>query len=147
MAASTVGIAVRQGLYGDNPKIGAGAVVLENAKVRFWGDTEQEFFAQLPMAIAGLPNEDPDRAYHRTVGATWLKAMRRVAIAIFDTVVPIDTADLKDIDDYKTIVEARRFLVSTFAGFTPSGRKLHARLDQPEQPKPKKDAKIKEKVE
>ena len=147
MAAGTIGIAVRQGLYGDNPKIGAGAVVLENAKVRFWGDTEQEFFAQVPKVIAGLPKEDPDRAYHRTVGAAWLEAMRRVAIAIFDTVVPIDTSDLKDIDDYKTIVEARRFLVSTFAGFTPSGRRLHARLDQPEQPKPKKGSKTKEKVE
>ena len=29
--------------------------------------------------------------------------------------VPIDTADLKDIDDYKTIVDARRFLVNSFA--------------------------------
>ncbi len=150
MAASTVGIAVRQGLFGDNPKIAAGAAVLDNAKVRFWGDTEQDFFTQLPQAIAGLAvasaSDESAGAHRRTVGQAWLAVMRRVAISIFDAVVPIDTADLKDIDDYKKIVDARRFLTGTFSGLTPSGRKLHARLDQPEQPKPKKAGKTKEKA-
>ena len=148
MAASTVGIRVRQGLYGDNPKIAAGAAVLDNAKVRFWVDTEQAFFTQLPAAINSLPAADaPDetaRTHRQAVGKTWLESMRRAALAIFDTVVPIDSADLEDIDDYKTIVDARRFLTATFAGLTPSGRKLHARLEQPEQPKPKKTNKTKE---
>ena len=142
MAASTVGIAVRQGLFGDNPKIAAGAAVLDNAKVRFWGDTEQAFFTQLYQAFDGLAeastSDESARAHRQAVGRTWLESMRRVALAIFDTMVPIDTADLKDIDDYKTIVDARRFLTGTFAGLTPSGRKLHSRLDQPEQPKTQK---------
>ena len=43
--------------FSDNPKIAAGATVLDNAKVRFWGDTEQAFFTQLPEAIAGLRSD------------------------------------------------------------------------------------------
>ncbi len=148
LAASTVGIAVKQGLYGDNPKIAAGATVLDNAKTRFWGDTEQAFFTQLPEAIDGLAGtsttDESARTHRQSAGKAWLDAMRRTALAIFDTMVPIDTADLKDIDDYKKIVDARRFLTGTFAGLTPSGRKLHAHLDQPEQPKPKKASKAKE---
>ncbi len=149
-AAKALGFAVKQGLYGDNPKIAAGAAVLDNARVRFWGDTEQAFFTQLPAAISGLASanatDETASAHRRAVGTSWLEAMRRTALAIFDTMVPIDTADLKDIDDYKTIVDARRLLANTFAGLTPSGRKLHARLDQPEQPKPKKTDKTKEKA-
>jgi CRISPR system Cascade subunit CasA len=148
MAASTIGIAVRQGLYGDNPKIAAGVAVLETAKTRFWGETEQAFFTQLQAAIDGHPKADASddvwQLHRRDVGKAWLEAMRREALAIFDTMVPIDTADLADVDDYKTIVEARNFLTRTFAGQTPSGRKLHIRLDQPEQPKPKKAGKAKE---
>ena len=147
-SARAVGNAVKDGLYSNKAKIAADAAVLTNAKVRFWADTEQDFFTQLPSAIAGLAavyvSDEALRAHRQATGAIWLAAMRRVALAIFDTVVPIDTADLKDIDNYKKIVEARRFLTSTFAGYTPSGRRLHAKLDQPEKPKPKKSSKAKE---
>ena len=67
--------------------------------------------------------------------------MRRVAVNIFNATVPIDTADLKDIDDYKQIVSAQRYLVSTFAGQSGDGRKLRTLLHQPEPPKQKKPSK------
>jgi CRISPR system Cascade subunit CasA len=103
------------------------ATPLTTARDRFWGDTNDRFFATL-NAFSRLPAEELAGEVAVPLARTWRAVMERAALAIFDDVAPMQDALSPDV---KRVVEARRFLVRMLLGYGASGLKLFGNLQLP----------------
>ena len=115
--------------------------MLAPVRDRFWADTDRAFYEALRAAGEHLISQDGVPAprpgdVKGDAAEGGLEVLRRHAIAIFDDVVPIDSAEAQRIGD---IVAARRNLILAFRGRVAAGRRLFKALGLPEpKKKPKK---------
>jgi len=100
--------------------------VLAPVANRFWSDTERDFYDALRDAAdrlispEGVPVTRPGDT-RRDLGSAWLVVLKRHAFAIFDDVVPTDSAEAARIAD---VVAGRKSLGLALAGHGAVGKKL-----------------------
>lgn len=125
--------AVRRALYGEKAKVDAGSSVLSAVASRFWSETEADFYCIVGTIAEAISGVEAGLGDHLTAsaqqhGRTWLAAMRKVALAIFDDTAPIEDSDPARLQD---VVAARKFLSLAFQGHGPTGNRVYAALELP----------------
>ncbi|MEQ1718548.1 MAG: type I-E CRISPR-associated protein Cse1/CasA, partial [Hyphomicrobium sp.] len=133
LIANQLGNAVKRALFGEKAKTDRDTTVLDAVRQRFWGDTEQAFYAALRHSAELLVANKDDAGERldelRQAGAApWLAAMRNAALAIFDDTAPIEDADSSKIKD---VIEGRKMLVLALTGYGPVGAQVFAALGLP----------------
>ena len=133
LIANQLGNAVKRALFGEKAKTDRDTTVLDAVRQRFWGDTEQAFYAALRHSAELLVTNKEDAGERldelRQAGAApWLAVMRNTALAIFDDTAPIDDAESSSIKD---VIEGRRMLVLALTGYGPVGAPVFAALSLP----------------
>jgi len=117
LAAGFLVTAVRRGLYGDGPKIDSSTTVLSSVRERFWDATENAFHGQLSEASRKFDTGGAT-ADMGPIEASWVEELRKTALELFDSRVPLDAfASL----DPRPIVDARRGLVLSMLGYGKGG--------------------------
>lgn len=105
------------------------------ARDRFWDRTEDDFFRLLRDLPERLRAEEFDTM---VVREAWRGILRRISLAIFDALVPLDDIEERDIE---RLVRARRNLAGAFRGFGAGARLFTAlNLPPPESGKRRKSA-------
>lgn len=133
LIANQLSNAVKRALFGENAKTDRGTTVLDTVRQRFWGDTEQAFYAALRhsadmLLAAGEDAGERLAELRQAGGAPWLAALRNAALAIFDDTAPIEDAESGKITD---VIEGRKMLVSAVTGYGDTGKKVFAELELP----------------
>lgn len=128
-AAETVAYALRSSL---REALGADAqtTLVANAVERLWIDTDDAFFDALRTAAATLgafgAEADDDEAMgvdFATLTGDWLeRALRPVALAIFNAAAPVDRLGDLDHAQVRAIVQASKALHGALRGYGPLGR-------------------------
>jgi len=124
---------VNLGLFGENNKVDSDSAVLQPTGDRFWADTEEAFFDNLRDAAQQF-DAAKDNLQAQANGImmqltkSWLQAMRRHALRIFDDAVPIEAAESKRIAN---VVNARKFLGLALEGHGSAGNKIFGALGLP----------------
>ena len=116
-AGYALSFAVKTGKGEEDISTGAGARVRET----FFAVTQNAFEAQLREIVAGKGD---------TVFVPWLKDIQGAALKLFDGEVMPGLSDLSETRRQEA-VSARKFLLSTFAGYGVVGKKLLTALDLP----------------
>jgi CRISPR system Cascade subunit CasA len=133
LIANQLGNAVKRALFGENAKTDRGSTVLDAVRQRFWGDTEQAFYAALrrgaeALVAAGDNAGERLAELRQAAGASWLSVVRNAALDIFDDAVPIEDAAS---DKIKDVIEGRKMLVSAASGYGATGTLVFAALQLP----------------
>ncbi|HRY07686.1 MAG TPA: type I-E CRISPR-associated protein Cse1/CasA [Hyphomicrobiaceae bacterium] len=121
---------VKRALYGERGDAARDSTVLEPVANRFWSDTERDFYDALRDAADrlispdGVPVTRPGDT-KRDLAGSWLAILKRHAFAIFDEVVPIDSAEADRIAD---VIAGRKSLGLALAGHGAVGKKLYTAL-------------------
>ena len=126
-AARQLAGSVKRALYGDREKVAYDSTVLNNAKDRFWSETEPPFYDRLMEATRSVAaaGDDIDAATSKGQGEGWLGDLRVVALRIFDDLAPLDDSDARRIED---VIAGRRQLSLMFMGFGPGAAALYRAL-------------------
>jgi CRISPR system Cascade subunit CasA len=131
--ANQLVLSVKRALFGENGKVDRDNTVLDAVRFRFWAETEGAFYAELRRSSERIEAETGQLADHldalkEHAGATWLTALKRAALLIFDDAVPIDSAEG---DMIEHVIAARRMLVLMLTGYGKGGATLFELLHQP----------------
>lgn len=126
-AASLARFAALSALFAPGTKPDAASTLGAGLREAVYAMTETAFFDVMADG-ARLLSADA-AASMRQMRASWLATLRRAGIAAFDQAVPADP-DM-DIAQAKRVVEARRLLLSAFAGHGASGKQLYEALGLP----------------
>ncbi len=124
---------VKRALYGARGEAARDSTVLQPVANRFWSDTEREFYDALRDAADhlispdGVPVTRPGDT-KRDLSDSWLLILNKHAFAVFDDVVPIDSAEAHRIAD---VVAGRKALGLGLAGYGGAGKKLYTALGLP----------------
>jgi CRISPR system Cascade subunit CasA len=129
--AGALGHAVKIALYGEDADKRIqrlnDTALLTTARDRFWGDTNDRFFATL-NAFSKLPAEELAGDAAMPMAQAWRAVMERAALAIFDDMAPMQDALSPNV---KRVVDGRRFLVRTLLGYGARGVELFKNLQLP----------------
>lgn len=109
---------------------------LDHARARFWERTEAAFGTRLAGIAAALEAPKADALkVEREATARWLGELRRVAIDVFDGLVPLDDVEILDERSLRARIEARSDLAGALEGFGKRGQDLFKALNMapPEQ--------------
>ena len=136
--ASMLRAMLKQALFGD-AKVSSDAGELDLSRTRFYEATENEFHAVLDDALGAMMPEG-SLPEEQTLARTWLTAMRRAALNVFDEIAPVP---LEDAERARRIVGAYGQLSAILAG---GGKKAgEALFEKLQLPRPeRKDGKKKE---
>ncbi|MEM7776896.1 MAG: type I-E CRISPR-associated protein Cse1/CasA [Pseudomonadota bacterium] len=124
---------VKRALHGERGDAARDSTVLQPIANRFWSDTERDFYDALRDAADrlispdGVPVTRPGDT-KRDLADRWLGILKWHAFAIFDDVVPIDSAEARRIAD---VVAGRKSIGLALAGYGGAGKKLYAALELP----------------
>lgn len=130
LIANQLGNAVKTALFGPKSKADRDTTVLDAVRQRFWGDTEQSFYAVLRKSAEALTAKPEDvgerlEELKQASGNTWLSALRTSALAIFDDTAPIEDAASDKIID---VIAGRKMLLLALTGYGPVGSQVFAEL-------------------
>ncbi len=127
VAAGLTRFAVLNALFASSARPDAASTLGAGVRAAVYEATETAFFNAMADG-ASLLSADA-AASMQQMHAAWLATLRRAGIVAFDQAVPPDP-DM-DVVKAKRVVEARRLLLSAFAGFGTFGKQLHEALGLP----------------
>lgn len=126
-SAESFGLALRGAL---KPVAGEGSA-LEALREEFFTATQAGFDSGVTELLAGTPPAD--------IAARWLRAMERVALAIFDRQALLGL-DQQRPEAMQQIIDARKSLGAAFAGWSKLGRDAYGKLGLEPRPRRKEAA-------